>query len=246
MHLTDTTRPNASPKWSRYLLVEMLRAVPKQRKINQVHDLWHEYAPYLSCSMRSIEEIPGNLPAPRGMAIGGAGRVELPLRTSPPSIHLQTKENHHSTCTRIVSKHGFAAFSPLTVVDVTCMRGKSHNRDSKRNDQKTKAKFASIYRRMRLQVQYGRCARLICALESSSPRVHSEVAICTTNLHNKSRVFNEPARQKGPRGCIWAGHLDESGRYFRGLARLSPRVLEASRKALFLGFLILVKRPEKE
>jgi hypothetical protein len=181
LHLTDTTRPNASPKWSRYLLVEMLRAVPKQRKINQVHDLWHEYAPYLSCSMRSIEEIPGNLPAPRGMAIGGAGRVELPLRTSPPSIHLQTKENHHSTCTRIVSKHGFAAFSPLTVVDVTCMRGKSHNRDSKRNDQKTKAKFASIYRRMRLQVQYGRCARLICALESSSPRVHSEVAICKTN-----------------------------------------------------------------
>ena len=116
-----------------------------------------------------------------------AWRLVGPVVSSFPfARHLRrftcrTKENHHSTCTRIVSKHGFAAFSPLTVVDVTCMRGKSHNRDSKRNDQKTKAKFASIYRRMRLQVQYGRCARLICALESSSPRVHSEVAICKTN-----------------------------------------------------------------
>ena len=55
--------------------------------------------------MRSIEEISGNLPAPRGMAIGGAGRVELPLRTSPPSIHLQTKAHHHSTCIRARAVH---------------------------------------------------------------------------------------------------------------------------------------------
>jgi hypothetical protein len=116
------------------LLVEMLRAVPKQRKINQVHDLWHTYASYLSCSMRSIEEIPGNLPAPRGMAIGGAGRVELPPRTSPPSTHLKPKAKHHSTCTRIVSKHCIAAISPLTVVDVTCMRGKSDDNHRTQTD----------------------------------------------------------------------------------------------------------------
>lgn len=83
------------------LLVKMLRAVPKQRKINQVHGRWHTCASYLSCSMRSIEEIPGNLPAPKrhGDWWGRSCRaspshvtsVDSPANQSTPSQYMHTR-----------------------------------------------------------------------------------------------------------------------------------------------------------